>query len=237
MDRVTADAAPNSPSEPAQPPEMLAGLRCLPVPYVPEIVLFQTPTTAGLWDFTGGQYHSDRPPPFWAFAWAGGQALARYLLDHPETVAGRRVLDVGAGSGLVAIAAARAGAVHVRAVEIDPDAVTAIARNAAANGVEVDAELADVLDGDGGEADLVLGGDIFYTEVMGRRAMPFMRRAQQRGATVLLGDPGRGYLPAERFRSVAAYDVPVREVVEDVAFRRTAIWELDSTSTREMGPS
>lgn len=211
---------------------MAAGLfarHCLirgPVPYVPEVVIFQAAADAGLWDRTGGEYHSDRPPPFWAFAWAGGQAVARYLLDHPEVVAGRRVLDVGSGSGLAAIAAARAGAAHVRAVEIDPDAVAAITGNAHANGVAVDAELVDVLDGDGGDADVVLAGDIFYTEAMGRRAMRFARRAQRRGALVLVGDPSRGYLPADRFHQLACYEIPVRAVVEDVPIRRTTVWQL-----------
>ena len=102
-----------------------------PVPYVPEVSIFQAPADTGLWDTSGGAYHSDRPPPFWAFLWAGGQALARYVLDHPDVVAGKTVLDLGAGSGLVALAAAHAGAAMVRAVEVDAAAVDAIRRNVA----------------------------------------------------------------------------------------------------------
>jgi predicted nicotinamide N-methyase len=205
-------------------------LACGPVPYVPEIVAWQATADAGLWDQAGGQYHSDRPPPFWAFAWPGGQALARYLLDRPEVVAGRRVLDVGAGSGLVAIAAARAGAAHVRAVDIDPAAVAAIGRNARANGVTVHAERADVLAGDGADAEVVLGGDIFYHAAIAHRAMPFARRAQRRGARVLLGDPQRGYLPAERFVARATYSIPVRAMVEGVPVRHTTVWELNNVT-------
>src|SRR5215831_1691141 len=107
-------------------PGVWQGLRAAAPPAVPELLLYQAGPGTGLWDASGGAYHSDRPPPFWSFAWAGGQALARHLLDHPELVRGRHVLDVGAGSGLVAIAAARAGASRVRAAEIDPDAVAAI---------------------------------------------------------------------------------------------------------------
>jgi predicted nicotinamide N-methyase len=118
------------------------------VPLLPEIRLYQADEPVGLWELIGGGYSSDRPPPFWAFAWPGGQGLARYVLDHPDTVDGRRVLDLASGSGLVAIAAAMAGAAAVRAVDVDADAVRAIGLNADANGVAVEAVWGDILDSD-----------------------------------------------------------------------------------------
>ncbi len=200
-----------------------AHTRLAPVPLVPELVLHQADEPISLWVETeaGGR---EQPPPFWAFAWAGGQAIARHVLDHPELVAGRRVLDVAAGSGLVAIAAAKAGAAATRAVEIDPFAVAAIALNARANGVEVSAELADVLDGDGGDADVVFAGDVFYSRDMAARVLRFVRRVRGRGAAVLVGDPGRAYLPREHLSLVAAYDVPVPEALEDTPVKRTTVW-------------
>lgn len=163
-----------------------------PTPFVPEVQLHLAAEAFELWERTerelGG---SDTPPPFWAFAWAGGQALARYVLDHPAVVAGRRVLDVAAGSGLVAIAAASSGALRVQASEIDRFAVTAISLNAAINAVSVTAELRDVLDGDGLDAEVVLAGDVFYERPMAARVLPMLSRARARGARVLVGDPGR----------------------------------------------
>jgi predicted nicotinamide N-methyase len=147
-------------------------------------------------------------PPFWATAWPGGQAVARYVLDHPVTVAGRRVLDVASGSGLVAIAAGLAGAAAVTANDIDPYALAAIALNVKANGVTVSAYPDDLLDGDGGDADVVLAGDAFYSHAIANRMWPFLRRAAARGAQVLVGDPGRGYLPRDRMTVLASYPAP-----------------------------
>ncbi|MEH0841971.1 50S ribosomal protein L11 methyltransferase [Micromonospora sp. CPCC 205711] len=204
--------------------------RLAPVPFVPEVRLHQADEPIGLWELTEGEFRSAQPPPFWAFAWAGGQSLARYVTDHPELVAGRRVLDLAAGSGLVAIAAAKAGAASVRAVEVDDRAVAAVALNADANGVRVDAELGDILDGDAGGADVVLAGDVFYSEAMAKRMLRFLlRAARTEGARVLVGDPGRAFLPRERFRELAAYDVPVPEALESVRVKRTTVWELDPT--------
>ncbi|MFI7022297.1 class I SAM-dependent methyltransferase [Micromonospora sp. NPDC049900] len=197
-----------------------------PVAFVPEVRLHQADEPIGLWELTEGEFRSDRPPPFWAFAWAGGQALARYVTDHPDLVAGRRVLDLASGSGLVAIAAARAGAAAVRAVEIDELAVAAVALNAEANDVRVDAELGDVLDRDAGDAEVVLAGDVFYSEAMANRVLRFLLRAARSGATVLVGDPGRAFLPRDRFDEVAAYDVPVSEALESVRVKRTTVWRL-----------
>ncbi|MEW2380567.1 50S ribosomal protein L11 methyltransferase [Micromonospora sp. NPDC047707] len=200
--------------------------RLAPVAFVPEVRLHQADDAVGLWELTEGEFRSAQPPPFWAFAWAGGQALARYATDHPDLVTGRRVLDLASGSGLVAIAAARAGAAAVRAVEVDPLAVAAVALNAEANGVRLDAELGDILDGDAGGAEVVLAGDVFYSEVLARRVLRFLLTAARAGATVLVGDPGRAFLPRDRFDEVATYDVPVPETLESVRVKRTTVWRL-----------
>jgi predicted nicotinamide N-methyase len=200
--------------------------RLAPAPFVPEVRLHQADEPVGLWELSEGEFHSEQPPPFWAFAWAGGQALARYVLDHADLVAGRRVLDLAAGSGLVAIAAAKAGAVAVRAVEIDPRAVAAVALNAAENGVAVTADLGDILDGDAGGAEVVLAGDVFYSKSTAERMTRFLLRAARAGSLVLVGDPGRAFLPRERFRAVAAYDVPVPPALETVSVKQTTVWEV-----------
>jgi predicted nicotinamide N-methyase len=202
--------------------------RLAPVALVPEIRLHQADEPIGLWQLTEGEFRSEQPPPFWAFAWAGGQALARYLLDHPEEVAGRQVLDFASGSGLVAIAAAQAGATGVRAVEIDQRAGAAIELNAQANEVTVDVTIADILDDDGvGDARLVLAGDVFYSQAMANRVLRFLLRAARGGARVLVGDPDRAFLPRARFRMLATYDVPVPPALESVRVKPTTVWELD----------
>lgn len=203
--------------------------RLTPVAFVPEVQLHQADEPIGLWELTEGEFRSAQPPPFWAFAWAGGQALARYVTDHPEVVAGRRVLDLASGSGLVAVAAARVGAAAVRAVEVDDRAVSAVALNAAANGVRVDAELGDILDdADAGDAEVVLAGDVFYSEAMANRMLRFLLRATRGGARVLVGDPGRAFLPRNRFHELASYDVPVPPALESVRVKHTTVWELNA---------
>ncbi|MEO3930730.1 50S ribosomal protein L11 methyltransferase [Micromonosporaceae bacterium B7E4] len=197
-----------------------------PVSAVPEIRLHQAAEPIGLWELTEGEFRSEQPPPFWAFAWAGGQALARYLLDHPETVAGQRVLDLASGSGLVAIAAARAGAAQVRAVDIDRMAVAAVGANAEANGVAVAGELGDILDADAGGAQVVLAGDVFYSQAMANRVLRFLIRAARAGARVLVGDPERAYLPRGRFQPLAGYDIPVTVALESVRVKHSRVWEL-----------
>jgi predicted nicotinamide N-methyase len=196
------------------------------VPFVPEVRLHQADDAITLWERTEEETGTTQPPPFWAFAWAGGQALARYVLDNPGLVAGRTVFDLASGSGLVAIAAAKAGAAAVTANEIDPLAVEAVAANAAANGVEVTTALGDVLAGDAGGAGVVLAGDVFYSRPMTERVLPFLERAAARGATVLVGDPGRAYLPRGRFAAVAAYEVPVPRALEDAEFKTTTVYRL-----------
>ena len=199
--------------------------RLAPVPLTPEITLHQADEPIGLWELTEGEFRSEQPPPFWAFAWAGGQALARYVLDNPSVVAGRRVLDVACGSGLVAIAAARAGAATVRAVDIDPLAIAAVAANAAANGVTVTAERADILDADA-DADVVLAGDVFYSQQFATRMFAFLRRARKAGADAYAGDPGRAFRPGGAGTEVAAYDVPTTMALESVTRKRTSVWRL-----------
>jgi predicted nicotinamide N-methyase len=199
--------------------------RLAPVPQVAEIRLHLADDVLGLWQRTEDAFGADQPPPFWAFAWPGGQALARYVLDHPGLVAGRRVLDLGSGSGLVAIAAARAGAAAVTASEVDPLAVAAIGLNARANGVPALAVAGDVLDGDGTGADVVLAGDVWYSRPLAERVLAFLDRVTARGASVLAGDIGRAFLPRDRFRVLDASDVPVMAGLEDCAVKRTMVWE------------
>jgi predicted nicotinamide N-methyase len=195
-----------------------------PVPQVPEIRLHLAADMLGLWQRTEDEFGADQPPPFWAFPWPGGQALARYLLDHRDLVAGRRVLDLGSGSGLVAIAAAMAGAAQVRASEIDPLAAAAIRLNAQENGVPVPAITGDILDGDGEGAQVVLAGDIWYSRPLAERVLGFLERARACGATVLAGDIGRAFLPRHRFRVLDARDIPVLADLEDSDVKRTMIW-------------
>jgi predicted nicotinamide N-methyase len=165
------------------------------------------------------------PPPFWAFAWAGGQALARHVLDHPILVAGRTVLDVAAGSGLLAIAAMRAGAASARAVDLDPFSAPAVRLNAALNGVEISAETADALSTPPLE-ETILVGDLFYDRDIAARLLPWLREAAGRGRTVLVGDPGRAYLPKSALEKVAEFAVPVSRDLEDQDVKHTGVWRL-----------
>jgi predicted nicotinamide N-methyase len=197
-------------------------------PLVPEVALHLADDVAALWQAmadaagTGAGPGPGEASPFWAAAWIGGQGLARYVLDHPELVAGRTVLDLGAGSGLVAVAAALAGAGRVLASDVDPYALAVIPFNAAANGVTGVEPVGDVLDDDLPEVDVVLAGDVFYDLRMADRVRPWLFTAWVRGAVVLVGDPGRSQLP-EALQEVAAYDVADSGV--DPA-RRTTVWRL-----------
>jgi predicted nicotinamide N-methyase len=205
---------------------VLAHTRLAPVPLVPEIQLRQAEEPFGVWEDTERELAAASLPPFWAFAWAGGQALARYLLDHADLVTGRSVLDVGSGSGLAAIAAARAGAEPVAASDVDVFAVAAIGLNARANGVGVIAALADVLSGAAPAADVVLAGDVCYERSMTGRIMDFLDRARRAGCAVLIGDPGRAYLPRARLEPLASYEVPVTRALEDTDSKRATVWQL-----------
>ena len=197
------------------------------VPLVPEIMLHLADDAFGVWEAAeraqnGGE--SELPPPFWAFAWTGGQALARYVLDHPWLVAGRQVLDLGSGSGICAIAAALAGGVRVLASEVDPLAVAAIGLNAAADQVSVEVT-GDVLDGSG-EGAVILAADVWYERKLAERTLGLLRRARARDASVLIGDVGRAFLPGPTLRELAAYDVPVLADLEDAEVKRAFVLTL-----------
>jgi predicted nicotinamide N-methyase len=198
------------------------------VPLVPEIVLHVADEAVPLWNKTEEELgEAGLPPPFWAFAWAGGQALARYILDHPEVVADRPVVDFASGSGLVAIAAMKAGARSVMAADIDNFARAAIALNAAANDVTVTTTTDDLLAGEQAiDAQTILAGDIFYERDTADRAFAFLARHAARGVIVLIGDPGRSYLPKSRLRQLADYRVPVTRELEDAEIKHTAVWTL-----------
>ncbi len=197
-----------------------------PVPQVPEISLHLTEDVFGLWERTEREIGAtEQPPPFWAFAWPGGQALARHVLDHADLVRDRSVLDLGSGSGLTAIAAAKAGARVVTASELDPFAVAAIALNADANAVPVTV-VGDVLDGDGEGADVVLAADIWYERRLAERALGLLRRARARGATVLAGDVGRAFLPRDLMRELTRYQVQVLADLEGATSRSVLILTL-----------
>lgn len=203
-----------------------AATRLLPVPAVPAIRLYTADEATELWEKTEDELgRTGLPPPFWAFPWAGGQALARYLAEHPTIVRGRTVLDVASGSGLVAIAAARAGAAQVWANDIDPFAAAATRLNADANGVRVDALPGDHVGSDG-NWDVVLAGDVSYERDMAERLLGWFEALRRRGALVLIGDPGRSYLPRHRLTELAAYDVPVPRALEDADVKRAAVWRL-----------
>jgi predicted nicotinamide N-methyase len=214
----------------AGPAFIRAATRLAQVPLAPEIRLYLAAEPIGLWQRTEQELgQTGLPPPYWAFAWAGGQALSRYLLDHPGVVAGRTVIDMASGSGLVAIAAARAGAAAVTAYDVDPLAVAAIAMNAAANEVSVTGICADILRPDGAvfpAAGLVLVADAFYQRELAASVMGFLDRARASGADVLAADLGRAYLPRNRLTALAAYHVPGLAAVEDHDVRTTTIWAL-----------
>lgn len=201
--------------------------RLAPVAFVPEIELYQADEATALWHLTEAALdRADLPPPFWAFAWAGGQGLARHVLDHPELVRGRRVLDFASGSGLVAIAAARAGASHVAAVDIDLFAVAAISLNAAANGATIDARQADVIGSAAGDFDVLLAGDVFYDSGFAARLMPWLAALAAAGVTVIAGDPDRTYRPRIAVRDLAVYQVPVHPALEDAAVKWVRVLEV-----------
>ncbi|MDG4855894.1 MULTISPECIES: 50S ribosomal protein L11 methyltransferase [unclassified Mesorhizobium] len=190
-----------------------ANMRLQPVPSLPEIRLYTAHPGSGLRRLLepedGSHEHAAEPqPPYWAYAWAGGAVLARYVLDRPSTVAGRRVLDLGAGSGLVGIAAARAGAREVTAAEIDRNGIVALRLNAEANGVVIIIIGEDISAGPPPSVDIVLAGDVFYGQAVARRIVPFLDRCLAAGIEVLVGDPGRAWLPRRRLRLLGEYQVP-----------------------------
>ncbi len=199
----------------------------IPVPLVPEMRLHLAAESLPIWRKTEEELgQMNVPPPYWAFAWAGGQALARYLLDHRQVLAGRRVVDLGAGSGIGAVAAMLAGATHALAADIDVLALAAIALNAEANGVTVQTTAQDLLAQAPERMDLLLVGDLFYERGLAERVLAFIQAAHRSGAEVLVGDPRRSYFPSDRFRQAALYSVPVTRELEDAEIKRSAVWRL-----------
>jgi predicted nicotinamide N-methyase len=197
-------------------------------PLCPEIRLHLATEITPLWHATEAALEkSQLPPPYWAFAWAGGQALARHIIDHPELVAGKSALDIGAGCGLIAIAAARAGA-RVTAAELDPFACAAIAMNAALNRVSLAIETSDLLARPPASWQAALAGDMCYERPLAGRLVPWLRLLAENGALVLLGDPGRAYLPKRGLEQVARHDVPTSLELEDKTSRDTVVWRLTS---------
>jgi predicted nicotinamide N-methyase len=201
--------------------------RLMTPPLVPEIRLHLAEESVPIWQKTEEQLgEMNIPPPYWAFAWAGGQALARYLLDNPQLLQGKRVIDLGSGSGLTAIAAKRAGAADVLAADIDELALAAAHLNADANAVTLRTTADDLLAAEPGEADVVLVGDLFYERQLADRVLYYIEAAAASGALVLIGDPQRSYFPKGRFVEVGEYRVPVTRELEDSEIKKTAVWRL-----------
>jgi predicted nicotinamide N-methyase len=207
-----------------------ANTRILAPPLVPELRLHLAEESLPIWQKTEEELGDvNVPPPYWAFAWAGGQALARYVLDNRPRVAGKSVLDLGSGSGLAAIAARRAGGLSVLAADIDPWAIAAVELNAAANGLAIATTPANLLAAAPPAVDVVLVGDLFYERSLAESVLGFIERAAARGMQVLIGDPQRSYFPRGRFEKLADYAVPVTRELEDAEIKRTAIWQPKGT--------
>lgn len=195
-------------------------------PLVPEIKLHLATEITPIWEATEATLTAmNLPPPYWAFAWAGGQALTRFLIDHPDWVQGKRVLDFAAGSGLSAIGAAKAGAALTQAAEIDDFAIAAIALNARINNVAIDLVREDLV-GVTPRWDVVLAGDVCYERPMAERVIAWFRALASRGVAILMGDPGRAYLPQSGLLELARYQVPTSLELEDRTQRETIVWRL-----------
>jgi predicted nicotinamide N-methyase len=196
-------------------------------PHTPELSLHLADEVTPIWRMTEEALEEiGLPPPFWAFAWAGGQALARYVLDHPSEVAGKRVVDFASGSGIVGLAAKRAGAASVLAADIDPFCGAALHLNALANGVQVDFTDRNLLDAPPPAAEVILAGDICYEKPLADQVMAWLHTARADGARVLIGDPGRSYFPREGLAKLAEYQVQTTRELEDREVKRTAVWTL-----------
>jgi len=231
---MRSDEAPPPDERPAEAAKSFDPLRfvkentrVLAPPLVPELSLHLAEESLPIWLKTEEELHkANIDPPYWAFAWAGGQALARYVLDHPELVANKRVLDLGAGSGLVAIAVGRGGASAVMASDVDPLALATISLNAALNGVTLETTGLDLLAAPPERYDVITVGDLFYEAPLARRVLAFIDEASATGAEILVGDPRRSYFPVDRFEKLAEYSVPVTRQLEDAETKKTAIWRL-----------
>ena len=205
-----------------------ANTRAQPVPLIPEISIFVADEAVPLWHKTEEELGAEGlPPPFWAFAWAGGQALGRYVIDHPDVVRGKAVLDLASGSGLVGIAAMKAGATSVTCADIDDFARAAIMLNAEHNNVRLEPVADDLLAAAQPSSwDTILAGDIFYERDTAHRAFAFLSVHANRGTAVLIGDPGRSYLPKDKLTVRATYGVPVTRELEDTEIKHTSVWSL-----------
>ncbi len=208
-----------------------ANTTLLPVPLTPEIQLLLAHEAVPLWQKTEEELGAiGLPPPFWAFAWAGGQALARYVLDNVETVKSKSVIDLASGSGLVAIAAMKAGAANVLAADIDDFAVAAIELNLAANnyppGRNIEISNDNLLNLPPPSVSTILVGDLFYEKSTAEKVFAWLSIAKTNGTNVLIGDPGRSYLPKDKLVKLAEYNVPVTRDLEDAEIKRTAVWSL-----------
>lgn len=196
-------------------------------PHTPELQLHLADEITPIWKLTEEALEEiGLPPPFWAFAWAGGQALARYILDHPEIVASKRVIDFATGSGIVAVAAMKAGAASVLAADIDVFCEAAVGLNAEANGVEIAFTDQNLLTAPPPEAEVLLAGDICYERPMAEAVMAWLGQGRTAGASVLIGDPGRTYFPKDGLEKLAEYQVPTTRELEDLAVKRTSVWTL-----------
>ncbi len=205
---------------------ILANTRQLQPPHCPEITLYLADEAVALWQLSADELDQQGLPlPFWAFAWAGGQALARYLLDHAAMVRGKRVYDLASGSGLVGIAAKLSGADHVTAVDIDAYAIAAIGLNAKANGVELSPHQGDII-GQELKTDVLLVGDLFYEREIAEPLFAWLKQCQQAGILVLIGDPGRTYLPKDGLIERACYQIEVSRELEDQDIKVTRVWGL-----------
>ncbi|CAN7152429.1 class I SAM-dependent methyltransferase [Mesorhizobium sp. LjRoot246] len=237
---IAADGpqAVDAPCRPDPTEFIRANMRLAPVPSLPEIRLYTPHPASGLRRLVDPHQSADvddetdddgpePQPPYWAYVWAGGAVLARHILDHPRTVAGRRVLDLGAGSGLVGIAAAMAGAREVIAAETDRNGLAAITLNAAANGVAITVIADDITRGSPPTVDLVLAGDVFYSQGVADRVMPFFERCLNAGVEILVGDPGRAYLPRSRLRLLAEYKVPDFGQAKNSALEASGVFHFE----------
>lgn len=205
---------------------ILANTELLRPPHVPEVRLHLASEINDLWYKTEEELGEiGLPPPFWAFAWAGGQGLARFVLDHPETVRGRRIVDFACGSGLVGIAAALSGALAVHGIDTDPVSGTAATLNAHENGVTITFRSDDIV-GRTIACDTILAGDVFYDRRLAERLLPWFCQLSQAGIEILVGDPGRAYLPRAHLRELAVYRVPTTRELEDCEVKRTAVWRF-----------
>jgi len=195
-------------------------------PLVPEVKLHLATEVVPLWRLTEEELEAQGiPPPYWAFAWAGGQALARFVLDNPDVARGRIVLDLGSGSGLVGIAAMKSGAVRVLSADIDAFAISAVALNAKANGVEIDTTTDDVI-GQTRDWNTILIGDMCYERPLAERVLAWLRERVATEVTVLIGDPGRSYFPKDGIEKLATYNVTTTRELEDREIRETSVYRL-----------